>query len=295
LALTSTEHKKQLGYAKVINQELTLQKNPKLNVNIKSDHVSKLTSDVNQIEQLERERLKKEAFQKKFNITVGLVSFIISLMFFLILSLSDSSFATLVFGFLISIVIGISAGLYFRKKDSDFSQKESKVNSMFAKQDSVNSKGSDDDSRGDEKTSQIARAASSFVFPKKYNTIEDKIFDINTIRAKIQSNLEDIKKSVPILAKESDLNKVASSIEYSLITNSVVIAIPNDLVPKGKPQSLIINKEDFKSPLLRNQMSEHFRAVAEKNKYDTALVKYYTFLINTFELEYYKFLNKKIG
>ena len=45
---------------------------------------------------------------------------------------------------------------------------------------------------------------------------------------------------------------------------------------------------------MRNQMSEQYRAVAEKNKYDSALVKYYTFLINTIEVEYYKFLNKKI-
>lgn len=115
------------------------------------------------------------------------------------------------------------------------------------------------------------------------------------LRTKIQSNLDDIKRAVPILAKESDNQKVSSSIEYSLMTNSVVIAIPADIVPRGKPASVIINKEDFKSPLMRNQMSEHYRALAEKNKYDTALLKYYTFLINTIEVEYYKFLNRKIN
>ena len=296
LALTSPEFKKQQAYAKIINQELTLQKNPKLNTNIKSDHVNKLTSDMNSLELAERERLKKEAFQKKFNMPIAMIVFAALMVFFLFISFAEGSLGTILFGFVLSSALAIVSGLYFRKKDSDSDkEKELKQNSIFAQTDGNNKSGDEDSKKGEEKASQIAKAANQFLFPRKYNKIEDKVYDINTLRAKIQTHLEEIKSAVPILSKETDYNKITSSIEYSIVTNSIVIAIPNEIVPKGKTNSIIINKDDFKAPLLRNQMSEHFRAVAEKNKYDTALVKYYTFLINTLEVDYYKYLNKKIN
>lgn len=297
LSTTSQEYKNQLSYAKIINQELSLQKNPRLNQNIKDDHVIKLSSDIQSIEGIERERIKKEAFQKRFNLPVGAVTFVALMAFFLIISFSDGSLSTIIIGFLISSAISIFTGIFFRKKDSDKSEKDNKQNPVSSLiQNSQNKSADDEDPKKlDEKTSQIAKVANQYIFPKKYNKIEDKIYDINTLRSKIQSNMDEIKRNVPILNKELDLNKVSSSIEYSLVTNAVVVAIPNDLVPKGKPNSVIVAREDFKSPLLRGQMSEYFRDQAEKNKYDQSMVKYFTFLINTFELEYYKFLNKKIG
>ena len=298
-AITDPQYKKELEYAKIINQELTLQKNPKLNTNIKEDHIHKLTSDMNSLELKERERLKREAFQKKFNLPVGLIVFISLMMFFLAISFAEASLGTIIFGFPISAIFGFAAAVYFRKKDGITDKKNQNKSNSFSSNsgmDTAMQKALEEDlTSKDEKTSIIAKAAINYVFPRKYNTIDEKLYDITLLRTKIQSNLEDIKRAVPILAKENDNQKVASSIEYSLMTNSVVIAIPADIVPRGKPASVIINKEDFKSPLMRNQMSEHYRAVAEKNKYDSALVKYYTFLINTIEVEYYKFLNRKMG
>ncbi|MBK8399067.1 MAG: hypothetical protein IPL26_27990 [Leptospiraceae bacterium] len=299
LSISDPQYKKELDYAKIINQELILQKNPKLNTNIKEDHIHKLTSDMNSLEQRERERLKKEAFQRKFNLPAGMIVFILLMMFFLVISFSEGSLGTIIFGFPLSAILGLAAAVYFRKKDGSTDKKNQNKAGSFSPEfgmDTAMQKALEDDVKGkDEKTSIIAKAAINYVFPKKYNTIDEKLYDINLLRTKIQSNLDDIKRAVPILAKESDNQKVSSSIEYSLMTNSVVIAIPADIVPRGKPASVIINKEDFKSPLMRNQMSEHYRALAEKNKYDTALLKYYTFLINTIEVEYYKFLNRKIN
>lgn len=82
LSISDPQYKKELDYAKIINQELILQKNPKLNTNIKEDHIHKLTSDMNSLEQRERERLKKEAFQRKFNLPAGMIVFILLMMFF---------------------------------------------------------------------------------------------------------------------------------------------------------------------------------------------------------------------
>lgn len=297
IAVTNPEYKKELDYAKVINQELTLQKNPKLNTNIKEDHVSKLTSDMNSLEQQERERLKREAFQRKFNLPVGLMVFIPLMAIFIIISFVEASLGAILFGLVLSGALGLAAAIYFRKRDGSSDKKNQGKAGVFGIEnitDTAMQKAIEEDFKGKEdKTSIIAKAAIHHVFPKKYNTIEEKLYDINMLRTRIQSSLDDIKKAVPILAKENDNQKVASAIEYSLMTNSVVIAIPADVVPRGKPASVIIAKEDFKSPLMRNQMSEYYRAVAEKHKYDSALVKYYTFLINTIEVEYYKFLNKK--
>lgn len=298
LAISNPEQKKELDYAKIINQELILQKNPKLNTNIKEDHITKLTSDMNSLEQQERERIKKEAFQRKFNLPAGLIVFIILMTIFVMISFVEASLGTIFFGLLVSAAAGLFAAIYFRKKDKSSDKKGQGKSGVFGNEmgpDTMMQKAIEEDVKSkDEKTSMIAKAAIQYVFPKKYNTIDEKLYDISLLRTKIQSNLDDIKRAVPVLAKETDNQKVASAVEYSLMTNSVVIAIPADVVPKGKPASVIINKEDFKSPLMRNQMSEHYRAVAEKNKYDPALVKYYTFLINTIEVEYYKFLNRKI-
>jgi len=214
------------------------------------------------------------------------------------ISFVEASLGTIFFGLLVSAAAGLAAAIYFRKKDKQLDKKNQSKSNAFGNEvgfDTAMQKSIEEDSKSkEEKTSIIARAAIQYVFPKKYNTIDEKLYDISLLRTKIQSNLDDIKRAVPALAKEGDNQKVASAVEYSLMTNSVVIAIPADIVPKGKPASVIINKEDFKSPLMRNQMSEYYRAVAEKNKYDSALVKYYTFLINTIEVEYYKFLNKKM-
>jgi hypothetical protein len=298
LSISNPEYKKELEYAKIINQELTLQKNPRLNTNIKEDHINKLTSDINSLEQQERERLKREAFQRKFNLPVGLIVFIFLMVIFVMISFVEASLGTIFFGLLVSAAAGLAAAIYFRKKDKQLDKKNQSKSNAFGNEvgfDTAMQKSIEEDSKSkEEKTSIIARAAIQYVFPKKYNTIDEKLYDISLLRTKIQSNLDDIKRAVPALAKEGDNQKVASAVEYSLMTNSVVIAIPADIVPKGKPASVIINKEDFKSPLMRNQMSEYYRAVAEKNKYDSALVKYYTFLINTIEVEYYKFLNKKM-
>ena len=84
-----------------------------------------------------------------------------------------------------------------------------------------------------------------------------------------------------------------SAINYAVINNSTIINVPPDLMVRNRPNVIIISKNDFKAPLMRNQMAEYFRKEAENNKIYETLVKYYKFLFNTLEVEYYKYLPKK--
>lgn len=116
LSTSNPEYKKELEYAKIINQEMILQKNPKLNTNIKEDHINKLTSDINSLEQQERERIKREAFQRRFNLPVGLMVFIFLMTIFIMISFVEASLGTIFFGLLMSGIAGLAAAVYFRKR-----------------------------------------------------------------------------------------------------------------------------------------------------------------------------------
>ena len=111
---------------------------------------------------------------------------------------------------------------------------------------------------------------------------------------KINEKIGDIQSSSSLLMKEKDQGKVASAIEHAIYNTAVIISIPPEVVAPTMPSTIIINKNDFKTPLYRSQLSEHYRELAEKKKGNKALIKYYTFLINTLEVDYPKYLNKKI-
>ena len=145
----------------------------------------------------------------------------------------------------------------------------------------------------DAKTSQITKAASKIIYPSSFNSVTEKVYDKASLKKKIEANLLDIKGGAPLLKDETDPSKVASAIEHAILNNSVVIAIPDNLVPKNKSSQLIISKADFKTPTFRTQLSEVYRESMEKNKMNKELVGYFKYLINVLEVEYHKFLPKK--
>ncbi|MGQ2869515.1 hypothetical protein ACT533_02670, partial [Leptospira santarosai] len=142
----------------------------------------------------------------------------------------------------------------------------------------------------EKKVSLIAKGAERFVFPSRFTKITDKIHDSRSLRKKIFENLDNIRNNVAHLKTEKDDDKVASTVEYALLQNSATILIPDDIVPQGMPGSIILSHNDLKAPLIRDQIAEFLRNEAQKKQYDKKLVKYYTFLINTIEVEYYKYL-----
>jgi hypothetical protein len=117
--------------------------------------------------------------------------------------------------------------------------------------------------------------------------------DLKTMRKKIYGSLKDIRRRNLTMSKERDDNKVASTVEFALVQSSAIINFPDEIAIKTMPNTLYVLKHDLKSPLFREQLADSYREEMNKKKFDKKLVKYYTFLINTIEMEYFKYLPKK--
>ncbi len=298
-----------LAIAKEINSTLVNSRNPALNGMLKPDHVVKLQQDASIMEREVEDRQKSEALAKKLNLSMGLLGFVGTMLFFLIASVHFNAAGVILVGLPVSLVIGGLLAVFFRDRDkSDIIAGVSKSSGSGFKADysgisstvsDYYSGGDDDDAEEhfgkgegpkEKKVSLIAKGAERFVFPNRFTKIQDKIHDSKSLRKKIWDNIDNIRQSVTHLRTESDDDKVASTVEYALLQNSAIIAIPDEIVPIGMPSSIILSHTDLKAPLIRDQISEFLRNEAQKKKYDKKLVKYYTFLINTVEVEYYKYL-----
>ncbi|TGK10982.1 hypothetical protein [Leptospira stimsonii] len=312
MATNNPSFQKDLDIAREINASLSNPKHPGLNAKLKADSIVKLQQGIQALEQLEAEKQRSQEFAKKFNLPMGMLGFVASMILFLIASVHFKTTGVLFVGIPVSLFLGLMLAFYFREKDksdilggvgggaslgSGFKGEYGSATSYSS--DGFYSGGDDSEdehtyTKGEtpkeKKVSLIAKGAERFVFPSRFTKITDKIHDSRSLRKKIYENLDNIRSSVAHLKTEKDDDKVASTIEYALLQHSATIVIPDDLVPQGMPGSIILNHNDLKAPLIRDQISEFLRNEAQKKKYDKKLVKYYTFLINTIEVEYYKYL-----
>ncbi|MBW0433281.1 hypothetical protein [Leptospira yasudae] len=311
MATSNPAYQKDLEIAREINASLSNPKHPGLNAKLKAENIVKLQQGIQAMEQLEAEKQRSQEFAKKFNLPMGMLGFVASMILFLIASVHFKTTGILFVGIPVSLFLGLMIAFYFRDKEkSDILTNGSSSGSLgsgfkgeYGSMTSSSSDGyySGDDSEDEhfqskgetpkeKKVSLIAKGAERFVFPSRFTKITDKIHDSRSLRKKIFENLDNIRNSVAHLKTEKDDDKVASTIEYALLQNSATILIPDDIVPQGMPGSIILSHNDLKAPLIRDQISEFLRNEAQKKKYDKKLVKYYTFLINTIEVEYYKYL-----
>lgn len=309
-AKISPAAEKELTIAKEIHASLLSSKNPALNSMLKADYIVKLQQDAALMEREVEDRQKSEALAKKVNLSMGLLGFVGTMLFFLIASVHFNAAGVILVGLPVALVIGGLLAVFFRDKEkSDIGPggvpKSSGGGGFAASYSGISTvsdyyPSSDDDdadehfgkaeSPKEKKVSLIAKGAERFVFPNRFTKIQDKIHDSKSMRKKIWDNIDNIRQSVAHLRTESDDDKVASTVEYALLQNSATIAIPDEIVPVGMPSTIILSHTDLKAPLIRDQISEFLRNEAQKKKYDKKLVKYYTFLINTIEVEYYKYL-----
>ncbi|MCG6191771.1 hypothetical protein LFX25_00755 [Leptospira sp. FAT2] len=311
MATNNPAYQKDLEIAREINASLSNPKHPGLNAKLKAENIVKLQQGIQAMEQLEAEKQRSQEFAKKFNLPMGMLGFVASMILFLIASVHFKTTGILFVGIPVSLFLGLMIAFYFRDKEkSDIltggSSSASFGSGFKGEYGSMTSSSSDGYYSGDDsedehfqskgetpkekKVSLIAKGAERFVFPSRFTKITDKIHDSRSLRKKIFENLDNIRNSVAHLKTEKDDDKVASTIEYALLQNSATILIPDDIVPQGMPGSIILSHNDLKAPLIRDQISEFLRNEAQKKKYDKKLVKYYTFLINTIEVEYYKYL-----
>lgn len=303
------ELKKQLEIAKSINEKLSNPKHPELNSKLRPEHIVKLSSDVREMERLQQEKLRSQEFQKKINVPAGLMCFATSILIFVTASYYIQSMVPIVFGVPFSAVVGVIAAYFFREKSREEMREDILASGKFSPEggggwnSSGSSGGSGSDSsktyaqeqeeKKESKIVDIYRAADGYIFPKKFNNITDKVLDLKTMQKRIYASLKDIRRRDPALAREKDDDKVASTVEYALVQSSAIINFPKDAMVVNMPSTLYILKNDLKSPLFREQLADFYRDEMNKKKFDKQLVKYYTFLINTVEMEYYKYLPKK--
>ncbi|MDF3820024.1 hypothetical protein P3G55_08950 [Leptospira sp. 96542] len=305
---TNPEYKKQLEFAKTINNRLSNPKHPELNNKLKPDLIAKLNADVKNMEHEELERERANEIRSRFNVIPGVLTFVVSTLIFITGAYYLRSAIPIFFGVPFSIALGFVAAIYFREKTSEEIREDVRNSGKFSgvtdwSKPSGSSGGnsggsyqSDDDSSSsqkDEKLSNIYKAADNFVFPKKFNKITDKVLDPKSLRARIYENIDNIKRNNMTLAKEKDLDKVASTVEYAVLQSVSTILVPEDVAVRDMPATILINRNDMKSALFRGQLADHYREEMNKKKFDKKLVKYYTYLINTLEMEYYRYLPKK--
>lgn len=303
---SNPEYKKQLEYAKIINHRLSNPKHPELNSKIKPDLIAKLNADVKNMEMEEMERERGDEIRSRFNVVPGILTFIVSTLIFITAGYYLRSALPIFFGVPFSIALGFMAAIYFREKTTEEIKEDVKNSGKFpgvtdwGKPSSFggNASASNDESdaqsqQKEEKLSSIYKAADNFVFPKKFNKITDKVLDPKSLRKRIYENLDNIKRNNLTLAKEKDNDKIASTVEYACLQSVSTILVPEEVAIRDMPSTLLINRNDMKSALFRGQLADHFRDEMNKKKFDKKLVKYYTFLINTLEMEYYKYLPKK--
>lgn len=306
MATKNTAYQKELEIAKEIGASLNNPKHPGLNAKLKAESIVKLQQGIQAMEQLEVERQRSQEFAKKFNLPMGMLGFVASMILFLIASVHFRTTGILFVGIPVSLFLGLMLAFHFRNKEkSDILSNENssasgfkgEYGAMSSSDDYTSEEDSEDErlqSKGEtpkeKKVSLIAKGAERFVFPSRFTKITDKIHDSRSLRKKIFENLDNIRNNVAHLKAEKDDDKVASTVEYALLQNSATILIPDDIVPQGMPGSIILSHNDLKAPLIRDQIAEFLRNEAQKKQYDKKLVKYYTFLINTIEVEYYKYL-----
>lgn len=280
MASSLTEDEKiEYEVAKQLNDELVESKNRRLNINIKPEIVAKMNEDL-----LKKNEAKDDKtptflteFLKTLNPVPGILGFMGTVLVSAIIFLINEDFSVILMGFPAGIVIGILLAKFIQPKDGSVVVEKSA------------SKGGE----ADNKTSQITKAASKFIYPQSFNSVTDKVYDKASLMKKIEKHMVEIKSGAPTLKDEADNHKVASAVEHAILNNSVVIAVPDNVAVKNKPNQLIISKNDFKAPTFRSQLSEVYREQMEKNKMNKELVSYYKFLVNILEVEYHKFLPKK--
>ncbi|EOQ95276.1 hypothetical protein LEP1GSC195_2634 [Leptospira wolbachii serovar Codice str. CDC] len=302
---TNPEYKKQLGYAKIINHKLSNPKHPELNNKLKPELIAKLNADVKNMEVEELEKERSNEIRSRFNAVPGILTFVVSTLIFITGAYYLRSAMPIFFGVPFSVVLGFMAAIYFREKSTEEIREDIKNSGKFSgvgdwgkpnyntSSSSSNYEDEGETSKKDEKLSNIYKAADNFVFPKRFNKITDKVLDPKSLRSRIYENLDNIKRNNMTLAKEKDDDKVASTVEYAVLQSVSTIIIPEDVAIRDLPNTILINRTDMKSALFRGQLADHYREEMNKKKFDKKLVKYYTYLINTVEMEYYKYLPKK--
>lgn len=278
LSIENSSYKKQLDIANHIHERLRQTKPSLIDTGISEVQKTKYLFQIDEMYE-EQERIrKKEDLKNSFNILAGVFGFILSLFYFMVLYKNYSELIYLLLAIPVSLIMGLVFSVLFRKKP------------FFAK--AISEEKSPDDENQNSNTENqnlIIKASESYIFSPRYTSIDERIFDRHSLKETIISNLEVIKSNSQLLSKEKNDDKIISTVENAMLFYSALINVPNDLVPKGKSNLIILNRADLKSPHIRNQIAEYFKfkAAAGQNEGTSG---YYNYLFQAVERDYFKYV-----
>lgn len=219
-------------------------------------------------------RISFSALQEKFHVPIGVFTFLTLASITTVVSLLLGSLDYIVSGFFFSFLVGLTLGYLYRSDGKQKPTVEKQTQSTPKESRSLN----------------IAKVAEGFIYPKKFNSIAEKVYDFKRLRNHIEDCVEDIKVQLPPIDQKKDTNKIVAEIEHAILQISVVIKIPDALQLKNRPKELILAKADFRTILFRTQLAEYYRKEASIYKSDRDQMDYIQFIIRELEFGYNKYL-----
>ncbi|MCW7493783.1 hypothetical protein ND861_14135 [Leptospira sp. 2 VSF19] len=213
--------------------------------------------------------------QEKFHVPIGVFSFLTLASLITVISLFIGSLEYIVSGFLFSFLVGLLFGYLYRNDGKKKHLQEKQIPNVSFKEN---------------RSQGIAKIAEGFIYPKKFNSIAEKVYDFKRLRNHIEDCVEDIKIQLPAVDQKKDNNKIVAEIEHAIIQISVVMKIPEAIQLKNRPKELILSKADFRTILFRTQLAEYYRKEASIYKSDRDQMDYIQFIIRELEFGYNKYL-----
>ncbi|TGN09392.1 hypothetical protein [Leptospira ilyithenensis] len=277
LALKDPVYKEHLVFLEEIKRILKERKDE----NFDTLSENKEPNDSSPKKEIEKEETKTSAFnlaeiQKNFNLPVGIITALSGSVLSMIIAIALNRLNSLLTGLFASIMLGVILAYVLRKDDS----KKTNKDKSSAKNHSAQ----------EERFLSLIKASESFIYPKKYNHLLDKVYDPKKLRNRIEENLSEIKNLLSAQERKKDDQKIISEVEHAILQISAVVRIPEALQIKGRTKEIIVGKADLKTTLFRDNLAEYYRKEASAYHSDKDMVNYFNFVIREIELGYSKYI-----
>ncbi|MCZ8156945.1 MAG: hypothetical protein O9264_12530 [Leptospira sp.] len=275
LAIKNSNITEQLAYLDLIRKDLLERNDLQLDVLSESEVAS--TNNNEQITAIAKPpKYDLIEFQKTFHLPTAVVTILLGSVISTVASLFYNDLQMLVSGVISSFVIGLLLAYFSNRMSAPAKEKQvakksttSSINDFYL---------------------TLVKASEEILFPKKFNTIFDKVYDPKKLRYTIESQIEEIRALLPHSEKKKDAIKLASEVEVAIMQAAAIIRVPENLLVKGRSKEYIISKNDLKTLVFRDKLADHFRKEASVYKADAGMMAYLNYLIKEIEFGYSKYV-----
>jgi hypothetical protein len=268
--------KEEIKYLDTIRKDLLGRNDSQLD--LLSESSSKQTeTDNTETEKQESKKVKVDInqLQSTFHFPTAIITSLIGSVIATISSLVSNQLDLLVGGVFLSVFAGIILSYFINKMKVAPKEKASNKKPVSGV--------------ASDSFLTLVRAAETVLFPKKFNSIFEKVYDPKKLKYTIEENLEEIRNLLPPADRKKEEAKLVAEIEYAVLQSAVIIKVPEEVQIKGRSREFILSKNDLKTLFFRDKLAEHFRKEASVYKNDTDMMAYLNFLIKEIEFGYTKY------